>query len=93
MGFIHSEQTAINGIATQLEQQLQKIHGSEEKIDDTSLETISCGSLTEVFEKILLLLDSTTKTRNEDSGEVDRESITKITVVFIFDEIDTLLGL
>ncbi|CAI4861735.1 ADM_collapsed_G0058920.mRNA.1.CDS.1 [Saccharomyces cerevisiae] len=91
-GFIHSEQTAINGIATQLEQQLQKIHGSEEKIDDTSLETISSGSLTEVFEKILLLLDSTTKTRNEDSGEVDRESITKITVVFIFDEIDTFAG-
>ncbi|CAI4906121.1 AFH_G0057250.mRNA.1.CDS.1 [Saccharomyces cerevisiae] len=91
-GFIHSEQTAINGIATQLEQQLQKIHGSEEKIDDTSLETISSGSLTEVFEKILLLLDSTTKTRNEDSGEVDREGITKITVVFIFDEIDTFAG-
>ncbi|CAI4053890.1 hypothetical protein N7582_005845 [Saccharomyces uvarum] len=91
-GFIHSEQTAINGIATQLEQQLQKIHGNETKIDDASLEKISSGSLTEVFEKILLLLDSTTKTGSEDSGNADGSSTTKITVIFVFDEIDTFAG-
>ncbi|CAI4054135.1 origin recognition complex subunit 4 SKDI_16G4160 [Saccharomyces kudriavzevii IFO 1802] len=91
-GFIHSEQTAINGIATQLEQQLQKIHGKEERIDGASLETISSGSLTEVFEKILLLLDSAAKTGAEDRGDVDGSSTTKITVVFIFDEIDTFAG-
>ncbi|CAI4037014.1 hypothetical protein SMKI_16G3120 [Saccharomyces mikatae IFO 1815] len=91
-GFVHSEQTAINGIATQLEQQLQKIHRKDAKIDDTSLETISSGSLTEVFEKILLLLDSTTKAKTEDNGDADRGGTTKITVVFIFDEIDTFAG-
>ncbi|EJS41230.1 orc4p [Saccharomyces arboricola H-6] len=91
-GFIHSEQTAINGIATQLEQQLQKIHGNEAKIDDASLDTISSGSLTEVFEKILLLLDSATKRGTEDGDDADGSRTTKITVVFIFDEIDTFAG-
>lgn len=87
-GFIHSEQSAINGIATQFEQQLRKLRG---KTSDTTNESdISSGSLTEVFEKILRVLDSTSvgnQNRSQKSG-----AATKITVVFIFDEIDTFAG-
>ncbi|CAR27567.1 hypothetical protein ZYGR_0N00480 [Zygosaccharomyces rouxii] len=87
-GFIHSEQTAINGIATQLEEQLRKLHGRIRKPvnEDTD---ISNGSLTEVFEKILRLLDSAAVSGSQDKS--DNES-TKITVVFIFDEMDTFAG-
>lgn len=86
-GFIHSEQTAINGIATQLEQQLQTLHGKfkEMKKEDTN---ISSGSLTEVFEKILRLLDSAAVSSSQNKNN----DTTKITVVFIFDEIDTFAG-
>ncbi|CDF87212.1 BN860_01310g1_1 [Zygosaccharomyces bailii CLIB 213] len=85
-GFIHSEQTAINGIATQLEQQLQTLHGQITKKEEDV--NISSGSLTEVFEKILRLLDSAAV-----SGSHSKQNNTsKITVVFIFDEIDTFAG-
>lgn len=102
-GFIHSENAAINGIATQLEAQLQRLHGSlpssNEEImkagigeDDGNEDStdISSGSLTEVFEKILRLLDSASKEKVLSSEE--RSETTKITVVFVFDEIDTFAG-
>lgn len=106
-GFIHSENAAINGIATQLETQLQRLHGSnsndnvepvkdneEEEVEIATGEEestdISSGSLTEVFEKILRLLDSASKEKVLSSEE--RSETTKITVVFVFDEIDTFAG-
>lgn len=87
-GFIHSEQTAINGIATQLEEQLRKLHGRIERSSTDEDTDISSGSLTEVFEKILRLLDSAAVGGSQSGSN---ES-TKITVVFIFDEIDTFAG-
>lgn len=87
-GFIHSEQTAINGIATQLEQQLLKLRGRLKNLNETT--DISSGSLTEVFEKILRLLDSTSVGQHHNS--TPNSATTKITVVFIFDEIDTFAG-
>ncbi|CAL9729788.1 origin recognition complex subunit 4 [Monosporozyma unispora] len=103
-GFIHSENAAINGIATQLEAQLQRLHGStpnekdetegENFVDDEEQEestNISSGSLTEVFEKILRLLDSASREKVSTS-EDDASETTKITVVFVFDEIDTFAG-
>lgn len=87
-GFIHSEQAAINGIATQLEQQLKHLHddapgGSARESD------ISSGSLTEVFEKILRVLDSAST--NQKSTQKNTAT-SKLTVIFIFDEIDTFAG-
>ncbi|EDO15677.1 hypothetical protein Kpol_1008p15 [Vanderwaltozyma polyspora DSM 70294] len=86
-GFIHSESTAIKGIATQLENQLYKIHGrkkDKKKSEEEEEATISSGSLTEVFEKILRVLDTSKSSKHSSN--------TKITVVFIFDEIDTFAG-
>lgn len=87
-GFIHSEQTAINGIATQLEEQLRRLHGQIKTPinEDTD---ISSGSLTEVFEKILRLLDSAAVSGSQNKNDTEN---TKITVVFIFDEMDTFAG-
>ncbi|CCK71036.1 origin recognition complex subunit 4 KNAG_0F03740 [Huiozyma naganishii CBS 8797] len=98
-GFIHSESSAIKGIATQLEEQLQKLHGvhhsfpkKEEEIPSEDGENeISKGSLTDVFERILRLLDSASQRSSGDANEKDK-GITKITVVFVFDEIDTFAG-
>ncbi|KAK5781601.1 origin recognition complex subunit 4 PWA37_004495 [Arxiozyma heterogenica] len=129
-GFIHSENAAINGIATQLENQLKKINSQrnnsthininssrlednkrkerEEETKEKSTKkntdnsdvsvnqddnsnNISSGSLTEVFEKILRLLDSASKEKISSSTSKTSET-TKITVVFIFDEIDTFAG-
>lgn len=97
-GFIHSENAAINGIATQLETQLEKLHGVKENLsptneDEESTTNISSGSLTEVFEKILRLLDSASREKiiNPDHNG-NGETTTKVTVVFIFDEIDTFAG-
>lgn len=130
-GFIHSENAAINGIATQLENQLKKINSQrnnnsthininssrlednkrkkrEEETKEKSTKkntdnsdvgvnqddnsnNISSGSLTEVFEKILRLLDSASREKISSSTSKTSET-TKITVVFIFDEIDTFAG-
>lgn len=87
-GFIHSEQAAINGIATQLEQQLRELRGTA---DDKKIKSdISSGSLTEVFEKILRVLDSTSFSNQRKSHKSGAAN--KLTVVFIFDEIDTFAG-
>lgn len=129
-GFIHSENAAINGIATQLEHQLERINLQRNKnivvdIGDSKSKknrkiqqkektpdeennknaeinqndndngddsnNISSGSLTEVFEKILRLLDSASREKISNSSNQTSET-TKITVVFIFDEIDTFAG-
>lgn len=128
-GFIHSENAAINGIATQLENQLKRLNSQRHNnthvdVDDSKLDdnekkeeegggnhvkmdkdnnngsinqddddsnNISSGSLTEVFEKILRLLDSASKEKISSSNSQASET-TKITVVFIFDEIDTFAG-
>lgn len=88
-GFIHSEQTAINGIATQLEQQLKVL--SKNFKNSTENTDVSSGSLTEVFEKILRLLDSTFM-ENHSTKYEKSSSRNKLTVIFIFDEIDTFAG-
>lgn len=87
-GFIHSEQAAINGIATQLEQQLQNLRNTP--ISTRKGSDISSGSLTEVFEKILRVLDSTSTTNHQKKNK--NNATTKLTVIFIFDEIDTFAG-
>lgn len=102
-GFVHNEKDAINGIANQLEIQLKKIHDESSnqksngvsKVGKQSTDTnnnnidndanINSGSLTEIFEKILRLLDSASRTHNDNTT-------TKITVIFIFNEIDTFAG-
>lgn len=90
-GLIHTELTAINSIATQLEEQLSNIEnvdGAKQKM--TSIVDISQGSLTEVFEKILHLLDVASMSRQiDDSAKSDQS---KVTVLFLFDEIDAFAG-
>ncbi|SCV02125.1 LAMI_0G16116g1_1 [Lachancea mirantina] len=81
-GFVHSELAAINSIALQLESQLQGLHGKEE----TELQ-ISSGSLAEVFEKILRLVDSSWREKTTALSRND-----KISIIFIFDEIDAFAG-
>ncbi|CEP60767.1 origin recognition complex subunit 4 LALA0_S01e18470g [Lachancea lanzarotensis] len=83
-GLIHSEQAAINSIAFQLESRLQGVHGNQ----DLAF-SISSGSLTEVFEKVLRLIDTTTIQHTKSSSSSRAE---KISVIFIFDEIDTFAG-
>lgn len=85
-GFIHSEQTAINGIASQLESELHKIN-KEDSVKTITDTNVSSGSLTEVFEKVLRLLDSTSSHQNTHT-----DASSKISVIFIFDEIDTFAG-
>lgn len=87
-GFIHSEQAAINGIATQLEQQLKNLRDIPDNASKSS--DISSGSLTEVFEKILRVLDSASAANHQKGHK--KNTTTKITVIFIFDEIDTFAG-
>lgn len=91
-GFVHSETTAINSIATQLEEELTRLHHNNST--SSAEESISSGSNTEVFEKVLRLLDSTSVISKEgnDSRTTGGKNITKITVIFIFDEIDTFAG-
>ncbi|CCE63873.1 hypothetical protein TPHA_0G00360 [Tetrapisispora phaffii CBS 4417] len=84
-GFIHTEKDAIKSLAIQLEKQLATIHNTYR--DDLSTDSISDGSLTEVFEKILRILD--TSTNMNDNASMNKS---KITVLFIFDEIDTFAG-
>lgn len=109
-GFVHSEKDAINGIATQLETQLRRLHGESDIIEELDIENdenvnkefseddsnestdISSGSVTEVFEKILRLLDSASRDKVGDSTKNNSKDTTKITVVFVFDEIDTFAG-
>ncbi|SCU85651.1 LAFA_0D16930g1_1 [Lachancea sp. 'fantastica'] len=83
-GLIHSEQAAINSIAYQLESRLQGLHGNK----DISF-SISSGSLTEVFEKVLRLIDTTAIQHSKSSSASRAE---KISIIFIFDEIDTFAG-
>ncbi|SCU85220.1 LAME_0D00562g1_1 [Lachancea meyersii CBS 8951] len=83
-GLIHTEQAAINSIAFQLESRLQHLHGN--KGADFQ---ISSGSLTEVFEKVLRLIDTTTIQHTKSSASSRAE---KISVIFVFDEIDTFAG-
>lgn len=95
-GLIHSELTAINSIAIQLEQQLNSLQrDSEKKADldfsDSIVEDISDGSLTEVFEKVLHLLDVASN-RNDINDGGNKSSGSNITVLFIFDEIDSFAG-
>lgn len=85
-GLIHTEQSAINSIATQLESELQRLNPDEALDKDDNMD-VSSGSLTEVFEKILRLLD----TRKTQSLET-RDNMSTISVIFIFDEIDTFAG-
>lgn len=94
-----------NQLETQLKKIHDKLNNHKSKPADLSKETldeienensvnadnldaddnINTGSLTEIFEKILRLLDSASKTHNDNTT-------TKITVIFIFDEIDTFAG-
>lgn len=97
-GYVHSEQTAITSIASQIEQQLrEKVPESTPAIndeqEDDSFSDLSSGSLTEVFEKILRLLDSAThfSSQNEEIQK-DNSKKNKITVLFIFDEVDVFAG-
>ncbi|SMN20874.1 similar to Saccharomyces cerevisiae YLR453C RIF2 Protein that binds to the Rap1p C-terminus and acts synergistically with Rif1p to help control telomere length and establish telomeric silencing [Maudiozyma saulgeensis] len=85
-GLIHSEQTAIKSIALQLELELKRLNQDELTPTDDSVD-VSTGSLTEVFEKVLKLLDATKTHANKD-GSVSA----KVSVIFVFDEIDTFAG-
>ena len=85
-GLLHTEQTAINSIAAQLESELQRLNPDETLSKDESMD-VSSGSLTEVFEKILRLLD-TRKTHTLETSD----TTSTISVIFIFDEIDTFAG-
>lgn len=95
-GLIHTELTAINSIAIQLEQQLnslQENNDQKERLDleNSIVEDISNGSLTEVFEKILHLLDVASNSNEMDGGS-SKAGDSKVTVLFIFDEIDSFAG-
>ncbi|KAL3236665.1 origin recognition complex subunit 4 [Nakaseomyces bracarensis] len=95
-GLIHSELTAINSIAIQLEQQLNSLQqdnnsDSSNDLESAIVEDISNGSLTEVFEKILHLLD-VASTSKDIGGESNKADSSKVTVLFIFDEIDAFAG-
>lgn len=91
-GLIHTEQAAINSIATQLETQLQQLNNDKESGKDTSIE-ISSGSLTEVFEKILKVLDSSAiNMKHAETHAFSSSRAGKVSVIFIFDEIDTFAG-
>ncbi|CAB4254997.1 similar to Saccharomyces cerevisiae YLR453C RIF2 Protein that binds to the Rap1p C-terminus and acts synergistically with Rif1p to help control telomere length and establish telomeric silencing [Maudiozyma barnettii] len=85
-GLIHSEQTAIKSIALQLELELKRLNQDQTTSADDSID-VSTGSLTEIFEKILKLLDATKTHENKDGSES-----AKVSVVFVFDEIDTFAG-
>lgn len=98
-GLIHSEHTAIKSIALQLEIELKKLNNDEEGIMPLQIEhstdndedediNVSAGSLTEIFEKILKLLDATKSHSNKKNGN----NKAKVSVIFIFDEIDTFAG-
>lgn len=97
-GLIHSEHTAIKSIALQLEIELKKLNNDEDDIIPLQFEhtadnededdiNVSAGSLTEIFEKILKLLDAT-KSHSKKNGN----NKAKVSVIFIFDEIDTFAG-
>ena len=102
-GLIHSEQAAISGIATQLQSELQRINrdNSHGKVYDNIGEDLASGPVTEIFERILDLLDATrrrhiphnlgTTELSENSTGSDIEK-SKVAIIFIFDEIDTLAG-
>ncbi|AMD20384.1 HDL360Cp [Eremothecium sinecaudum] len=84
-GDIHSENAAINSIATQLENELSRIRSTK----DLDFQ-LSQGSLTEVFENVLKLLDSVAVQMGRRQTALPRAE--KLTVIFIFDEIDKFAG-
>ena len=88
-GRIHSESAAINRIAFQLEYELGKrnIKGDYKLAKDDL--KISYGTITEVFDNILKLLDSVSSQADTKKHE-DRSE--KITLIFLFDEIDQFAG-
>lgn len=102
-GLIHSEQAAISGIATQLQSELQRINrdNSHGKAYDSIGEDLASGPVTEIFERILDLLDATRRRRiphesgateslqNSTDNDIEKS---KVAIIFIFDEIDTLAG-
>ncbi|AET41055.1 origin recognition complex subunit 4 Ecym_7207 [Eremothecium cymbalariae DBVPG len=86
-GFIHTENAAINSIATQLENELRRVRN-----DNPCAEIqLSRGSLTEVFENVLKLLN-TVAVQMGRSQTTSLPRSEKLTVVFIFDEIDQFAG-
>ena len=97
-GLIHSENTAIKSIARQLEIELKKLNNDEEGVTPLQIEhttdnkdeddtNVSTGSLTEIFEKILKLLDAT-----KSHSKKGLNNKAKVSVIFIFDEMDTFAG-
>lgn len=85
-GYIHSENAAINSIATQLENELIRIRPDVEHPNFQ----LSQGSITEVFENVLKLLDSVAVQMGRTKTALSRSE--KLTIVFIFDEIDQFAG-
>ncbi|CDO92492.1 unnamed protein product [Kluyveromyces dobzhanskii CBS 2104] len=90
-GYMHSESSAINSIAEQLEFELARRNGSTKKNIKAEELGISDGTLTEVFDNILRLLDSFTVTPLK-GVHTQREKSEHITLVFVFDEIDKFAG-
>ncbi|KAH3902467.1 related to Origin recognition complex subunit 4 [Saccharomycodes ludwigii] len=101
-GIIHTEESAISSMATQLELQLQKLRGDSfslyfeeelaerEKALDKNSEAVNLdyklnnGSLIDIFQRFLQIMNyKSTDTRHK------RE---KVSMVFIFDEIDSFAG-
>ncbi|AAS50950.1 ABR178Cp [Eremothecium gossypii ATCC 10895] len=85
-GLIHTENAAINSIATQLENELRRVR---KDVPATDFQ-LSQGSLTEVFENILKLLNTVAVQMGRSSSVLPRSA--KLTVIFIFDEIDQFAG-
>ncbi|AGO10632.1 AaceriABR178Cp [[Ashbya] aceris (nom. inval.)] len=85
-GLIHTENAAINSIATQLENELRRVR---KDVPSTEFQ-LSQGSLTEVFENILKLLNTVAVQMGRSSSVLPRAA--KLTVIFIFDEIDQFAG-
>ncbi|CAH01810.1 origin recognition complex subunit 4 [Kluyveromyces lactis] len=90
-GSLHSENSAINSIAEQLEFELANRNvNSSKKVKAEEL-GLSEGTLTEVFDNILRLLDSFTVTPLKGVHS-QKEKSEHVTLVFIFDEIDKFAG-
>lgn len=90
-GLIHTENAAINSIATQLENELIRIKldndiNEEIQKNDFNEFQISQGTITEVFDNILKLLDSAAVQMGQKRSHTSKSE--KITVVFVFNEID-----
>lgn len=88
-GFLHSGSAAIYSIASQLEYELgRKDSGQPLHKKSTDLK-ISHGTLSELFDRILKLLDAAA---SDLKGKRRKNKSEKVTIVFIFDEIDQFTG-